>query len=1228
VRICSACANESPDSFRFCPGCGAALAQVSQTESFASGRYVVRRFLGEGGKKKVYLAHDTVLDRDVAFGLIKVEPDDEVATTRVTREAQAMGRLGSHPHVVTVFDLGEHDGRPYMVTELMGGGDVEGLLDRAEGGRVPIQDALEIAKAVCRGLEFAHERQLVHRDLKPGNVWLTEEGVAKIGDFGLALALDRSRLTTEGLMVGTVAYMPPEQALGGDVGPRADLYSLGAMLYELITGRPPFLGDEPVAVISQHINTPAVAPSWHNPDCPRALETLILRLLAKDPGDRPESAADVLAALAAIEIEPGPAADAVETQTLDSLAGGVFVGRRHELAELKSALEGAFSGEARLVTLVGEPGIGKTRIAQELATYARLRKAVVLWGRCYETEGAPAYWPWVQAIRSYVRDCDPARLRSELGAGAVDVAEAVPDVRERLPDVGPARVLEDPQTARFRLFDSITAFLKDAARSQPILLVLDDLHWADEGSLRLLEFVARELSGARLLLVGAYRDVDLSRRHPLSRTLGELSRERLFDRILIRGLTQDDVGRFVEATCGIAPPAALVEAVYTQTEGNPLFVTEVVRLLVQEGELAPDRLSGRQTWSVRIPEGVREVIGRRLDRLSERCNETLTIASVVGREFAFEQLEQLIDDLSSDRLLELLEEALAARVIEELPRTLGHYQFTHALIQETLAEELSLTRRLQLHARIAESLEALYGEDAGQHADELAHHFGEAKALLGPDKLVRYSLIAGESALSAYAYEQAMAHFEHVLAAKDAKTTDDDTAAALFGLGRAQVAGLARYEMERAVANLRRAFDYYADASDVGRAVAVAAYPIPFSLGVGLAPLRELTVRALTLVPVDSPDAGTLLAQHGWIAGVFDADYDAGQAAFQQALSIAHARADATLERRTLANAAFADVFHLRWDDCLDNGLRAIELSEQAGDLYSELTARRAVCWTLRTIGDPKPATAHARAELEHAERLRDRWSLSSARWDVAMLAYYEGDADEARRMAELGLAIQPRDPRHLALRALLEYQAGNFETGRMDIARLEEAAANVPPPGPIVEHVVLAAAVPVVARIAGTDEGLDLARATAERVLALPRLAPIIVRLVNSGLAMIAVQTRDAAAAEELYRTLESAGGTVNFHVGLSFDRLLALLAATRGRADTAVAHFEHALVFCERAGYRPEYAWTAADYAEALLGRASPGDRERALALEETAVGIARELGLKPLIDRVVARREILGA
>jgi len=398
---------------------------------FAGGRYVVERFLGEGGKKKVYLAHDTLLDRDVAFALIKTEGLDESGRDRIKREAQAMGRLGSQPHIVSVFDMGEEDSQPYIVTELMGGGDVEGLIEKAPEHRPPLERTLAIAMAVCDGLAFAHEHGIVHRDLKPGNVWLTADGTAKLGDFGLAVALDRSRLTQAGMMVGTVSYMPPEQATDGEVTPRSDLYSLGAMLYEMVTGRPPFVGDESVAIIGQHLNTPPVAPSWHNPTVPPGLEALVLRLLEKDPSKRPGSAAEVREALAhvapsqpMISDNPGTNGALASTDmTENPLYRRVFVGREQEVRQLQAAFDAALSGKGALAMVVGEPGIGKTAVCEQLATYVTLRGGTTLYGHCYE-EGSLSlpYLAFVEALRAYVVKRPPEALRAELGTAATDVA--------------------------------------------------------------------------------------------------------------------------------------------------------------------------------------------------------------------------------------------------------------------------------------------------------------------------------------------------------------------------------------------------------------------------------------------------------------------------------------------------------------------------------------------------------------------------------------------------------------------------------------------------------------------------------------------------------------------------------------------------------------------------------------------------------------------------------------
>lgn len=229
-----------------------------------------------------------------------------------------------------------------------------------------------------------------------------------------------------------------------------------------------------------------------------------------------------------------------------------------------------------------------------------------------------------------------------MGAGGADIAGIIPEIAEKLPDLHQPPPLS-PEESRFRLFESITSFLRSASQKTPLVVILDNIHWSDEPSLLLLEFLVPELSASRILVVAIYRDTELTRRHPLSRTLGELTRDRLHQRVLLKGLSHEDVGRLIELAVGIEPPPGLVDAVYTQTEGNPRFTTEVVRLLVEEGGISLEQDKGgnqaepgdirSESWTVRIPEGVRTVVGKRLDRLSDRCNEVLTVAAVVGREF-------------------------------------------------------------------------------------------------------------------------------------------------------------------------------------------------------------------------------------------------------------------------------------------------------------------------------------------------------------------------------------------------------------------------------------------------------------------------------------------------------------------------------------------------------------------------------------------------------------------
>ncbi|MCI0896068.1 MAG: AAA family ATPase [Chloroflexi bacterium] len=917
--------------------------------------------------------------------------------------------------------------------------------------------------------------------------------------------------------------------------------------------------------------------------------------------------------------------------------GRVFVGRQREMAELTAALESALSGHGRIVMLVGEPGIGKTRAAQELASLAEQRGAQVLWGRCYEEGGAPPYWPWVQAMRAYVQQASGDQLAAEMGPGAADIAEIVPEIRDKLPGLETPPALE-PEQSRFRLFDSITSFLKNAAQRQPLMLVLDDLHWADRSSLLFLEFLAREIGESRLLLAGAYRDIEVSRSHPLSQTLGALVREQLFHRVQLDGLSQQEVGELVEGGAGIALTVEAADIIYKRTDGNPFFVGEVTR------QVTLDNITADQAWANVIPEGIRDAIGRRLNRLSERCNEMLATTSIIGREFTLAQLTSVIQDpspdpalseaegseqaASVDRLLEVVEEALGTGLIEELPEPGGRYQFTHALIQETLLEEISITRRVRLHARIGEALELLYATDVESHAAELARHFSQAEAVLGTEKLVRYSLLAGEQALAAYAWEEGLGHFQRALAARGVAlsglepATDSETAELLFGLGRAQVGVFPLYRVREAIATLSRAFNYYADAQDVERALAVVGYPIN-GIGVGRRTERtKMLERAMTLIAPDSKEEGRLLTEYGFALGFQGGDYDGAQAAFNRALAIARREGDAALEMRTLSQTAQINMNQGRTREAQENSLLALELAPRANDPAAEANAHRIAGNYLLMSGDLEPARYHASAVMAPAKRVGDRFSILNAYMLNIRLAMLVGNWVVAREFSDRGMATSPLDARLLYNQAMLEYQIGDFGQGEVYIERLLEVM-QITTPGPNLDTVCLALAVSQAAQITGTGERVDLAKMAAEAVLSSTSTTLVVTLVARTAQAILSVLEGDAAAAAEHYTALEPVAGTMlSNNTDIRVDRVLGMLAQAMGNLDQAIEHFEDAAAFCRKAGYRPELAWSCCDYSDTLLQRNAVGDRAKAMSLLDESLTISSELGMRPLRERVEAR------
>jgi eukaryotic-like serine/threonine-protein kinase len=1193
----------------------------SMPTSLASGRYLIRRQLGQGGQKRVYLARDDRLDRDVVIALLKTDQLALDSVPRLTREAQAMARLGSHPNIVTVYDIGDEAGRPFIVSQYVEGGSVADLLRTADKHRLPLEQVLRIGSQICQALVHCHSLGIIHRDLKPGNVWLALDGTAKLGDFGLAASAEFSRITLEGALVGTVVYMPPEIMQGHQAEPRSDLYSLGVMLYEVVTGRPPFMGDQFVAIISQHINSPPVAPSWHNPEVPQALETLILRLLAKTPEERPASAAEVARALAAI----GSTASALteravqqDAKSLSRLAGGVFIGREQETKELRVALNETLSGKGHLFMLVGEPGSGKTRMAEQLATYARLCNARVLTGSCYEGDGAPAFWPWLQIIRSYSQELEPEKLLSIMGPGAADIAQVVSDIRKRLPDLAHPPTLE-PEQARFRLFDSVTTFLKNASKVQPLVVILDDLHWADKPSLLLLQFLARELKDARILVIGTYRDMELGRQHPLSQTLGELSRQGLSARIVLRGLTEQDVARFIEMTAGIEPTEKLVKTVYQQTEGNPFFLNEIVRLLVVEGQL--ERPQETTVSAVRIPEGVREVIGRRLDQLSDECNRVLTTASVIGREFSLDALEP-VSEISGDRLLELLDEAMAARVINELPKAVGQYSFVHALIRETLYDEISIARRVRFHQRIGQALEKLYSNNLDLHLAELAYHFFQASPAGNSDKAIDYAIRAAKRAVSLLAYEEAAGHYERARAVIELQddVNQEQRGELSLALGGAHTKA----------GNTAKAREEFLQAADIARKrgapeqLARAALDIGIGMA-GSGRVDELQVNLLkealsALSEEDTALRARLLAQ---LSLALYYSPELRDEINRQAVEMARRVDDpvaivAALYGRHVILEGSPSV-----EERLNVATEILGIAERGGNKEMELQIRYRRILDLMELAEMPLVDAEIEAYAKLAEELRQPRYLWLTPFLKSSRALTGGRFEESAQLARQAMAIGQRaqDPTapllFETLINVLRMVQGEVDDREEAIKRYIENFPEIPSMRATLANLYF--------RLGRREDAQrEFDRVAADDFATLPRDASWVVTMAN--LAYVCSYINDVRRAAILYDLLlpyaqrQCVVGSAAICTGSNL-RFLGILATTLSRWEDAVMHFEGALLMNTRIAAIPFAAFTQQEYGVMLLKRGQPGDREKAHQIFDQALATASEIGMHGLIRDVNA-------
>jgi serine/threonine protein kinase/tetratricopeptide (TPR) repeat protein len=746
--------------------------------------------VGEGGMGQVYRAEDTKLGRNVALKLLTPDATrDQSAKRRLLSEAQSASVL-NHPNIVTIHAIEEADGIDFIVMEFVEGETLTEHL--ANNGALPLPSLLDVGIQIADALETAHSIGLIHRDIKPANILITPKGVAKVTDFGLAKMvrlssdeIDRealtlaANLTGPGIVLGTAAYMSPEQTRGEPLDARSEIFSLGSLLYECATRTRAFSGPSVLAIMHAIAAIDPQPPSKLRPELPREFDMIIERALAKEKTLRYSSASEMAGALRSLRSTitgTWSGIPIVYDSDLIDRSSPSFVGRESEIQKLDALLQQAIEGTGRIVFITGEPGIGKTSLSDEFLRRARKQQLGILIsrGRCVEQYGTgEAYLPFLDAMGELLQGTGRERIAAIMRTYAPTWCMELPTA---FASSGSLEKLQQETigATKERMMRELGDALSMLASASPVVLLLEDLHWADPSSVDLLRHLSNRISTQRLLIAGTFRPEDVERSgHPLKNLKTEMQVHNLCDEVTLSSWNGQHIAEYVDAT--FSPndfPADLAALVHEKTEGHPLFVANLLQYLGERGDVA--KVNG--CWSLArplsemdlaAPESVRAMISRKIDALEPEERRALQYASVEGTEFLSSVTAKLLGVEEID-----LEESLALigkshRLIEtlgeeELPDgTLAtRYRFSHALYQNYLYGDLVNKRRVLLHQQAGEQLLSHYGKRAPQIATQLAIHFEQGRDF---PRAVEYLTHAGDHAAKLYGYSEAERHYSRAL---------------------------------------------------------------------------------------------------------------------------------------------------------------------------------------------------------------------------------------------------------------------------------------------------------------------------------------------------------------------------------------------------------------------------------------------------------------------------------
>ena len=891
-----------------------------------------------------------------------------------------------------------------------------------------------------------------------------------------------------------------------------------------------------------------------------------------------------------------------------TVAEQVFVGRDQELATLRAKLLAALDGHGGLVLVGGEPGVGKTTLVRQLIREAEQRGALAVFGRCYESEGTIPYSPFVEMLEQSLAVMPPDIVREDMGDDAPEVARMVPELRRRFPDIAEPLDLPPEQQRRF-FFNAVSSFVARGSRRFPLLMVMDDVHWADEPTLLLIEHMAALMPELRVLGVGTYRDVELDVRRPLATALERLLRARLVERLPVRRFDRSTVATMIEALGGKAPPDVVVDAIFTETEGNPFFVEEVFRHLVEDGKLFDDGefRADIEVDELDVPESVRLVVGRRLERLGPDAQKVLAAGAVVGRAFPFRLLEE-ISDVSSVELLDLVEAAEAARVIvaEERDGEV-HYTFGHELIRQTLLSGLSVLRRQRLHLAAADAIERTDRRARRDRPSEIAQHLLQAGAAADPERTIDYLERTAERALDAAAFEEALRAIEDAIALVD-EDAELRRAKLLERRGSA-LRALGRFDESIAIWN--DVIEIYAR-----EGLATDAADLCWGVGYQLAWLNRFEeafaayARGIAIGGDElTPTRPRLLGLSGGLMGLAGM-YDLADEQLRQAEALARELEDDRTLGQVMWARTMATWSNTRIPEAIDAGREGVELLRASNDQWSLCDALGWASYPLILSARPElieEGNRYASEGIALGQRIGHRGGeILGIRGVLMRRALEAPDTDALLRIAREDLAAFDSVSSPWVSLSHSWVAGALLLSGRPDDALWHAAEAIELEPRSAWSGVGWSMAFLAHAWRGDIDECRRLYNDQRDTLPTSSEPGPIgghfKLEVIAHGCGIVGLRDELVSLYPILAERTELIGTNL-FDTALP-DRIAGMAATAAGRWDDAERHFERALVQADAIGYPLERPVIEHWYAAMLLERGRPEDDDRARKLVASAI------------------------